>query len=516
MPTDMRSLVPAETLVYLETNDLAAALQPIVDSKPFTEIAMSKPDFSALKGVQVAVAVTGFETTEIALTDEHSVGKVQPRFVAIADTHAWNFQAVGFAEQKLGSFVAEIYNSEPTLEKIDKNGGKYFIWTAADGRKAYALVIGSLIYFSNDETAIDKCLAVKNGEADSILKTGKIQPSAPDLLASGYVSTDGVAQIANIAGMKFASEIVEDPDAQSAIAAIVPQLIRGTITEVSWNATQTSDGIEDKWEVTMPSDAAGIFVETFAAQDESPIVTSQRNEFIAQLPENVVAVTHYNLKNPQLAWRSFMLTEAKNLDPISAKIFLEFSSLFFEPYGIRDPELFLSSFGDPRFASRSIVTAKLDDQSEGSVAVLATGDDQSQTKALSHDLKPPRQVVEGGENTWADDEEDLQIVFGVQITKIGQKKDLERIRGMNNGELSEIKGDLLRRVATSKAPITSAGRESSLALALVAILASEGHGDVHPVSTYLTETRFTTTGMERRTVSDFGFIGWMIAQMAQD
>ena len=75
----MRSLVPAETLVYLETNDLAAALQPIVDAKPFMEVAKSKPDFSALKGVQLAVAVTGFETSEEKLTDEHSVGRVQPR-----------------------------------------------------------------------------------------------------------------------------------------------------------------------------------------------------------------------------------------------------------------------------------------------------------------------------------------------------------------------------------------------------------------------------------------------------
>ena len=37
-PSDLRTLVPAETLVYLETNDLAAALQPIVDSKPFRQL----------------------------------------------------------------------------------------------------------------------------------------------------------------------------------------------------------------------------------------------------------------------------------------------------------------------------------------------------------------------------------------------------------------------------------------------------------------------------------------------
>src|SRR6266513_2094796 len=128
-PTDMRSLVPADSLVYLETNDLAAALQPIVDSKPFNEVAKRKPDFSTLKGVQLAVAVTGFETREEKLTDEHSIGRIQPHFVAVADTHAWNYQAVGFAEQKLGAFVEKIYDSEPMLEKSDKNGGKYFTWT---------------------------------------------------------------------------------------------------------------------------------------------------------------------------------------------------------------------------------------------------------------------------------------------------------------------------------------------------------------------------------------------------
>src|SRR5580765_5235800 len=128
-PTDMRSLVPAETLVYLETNDLAAALQPIVDSKPFNEVAKSKPDLSALKGVQLAVAVTGFETSEEKLTDENSVGRIQPHFVAVADTHAWHYQAVGFAEQKLGALVAKIYDSEPTLDKPEKNGGRYLTWT---------------------------------------------------------------------------------------------------------------------------------------------------------------------------------------------------------------------------------------------------------------------------------------------------------------------------------------------------------------------------------------------------
>ena len=142
----MRSLAPADALVYLETNDLAVALQPIVDNKAFEQVAKSKPDFSPLKGVQLAIVLTGFQTSEEKLSDERSIGRIQPHFVAIADTHAWNWQAAGFAEKNLGGFVANIYHNEPTLEKSDKKGGKYFIWTAKDGRKAFALAVDSLPY----------------------------------------------------------------------------------------------------------------------------------------------------------------------------------------------------------------------------------------------------------------------------------------------------------------------------------------------------------------------------------
>ena len=251
----MRSLAPAESLVYLETNDLAAALQPIVDSKPFGEVAKYKPDFSALKGVQLAVAVTGFETSEEKVTDESSIARIQPRFVAIADTHAWSYQAVAFAEQKLGGFVANIYDSEPTLEKSEKHGGKYFVWTAQDGRKAYGLVIDSVIYFANDESSIEKCLAVRRGEADGIITTAKIPPADPTTLARGYVSTDGVAQIASLISLKFANESNKDSELQTAIVDFLPQLIRNSVKEMSWTATKAPNGIEDKFVVERPSSA---------------------------------------------------------------------------------------------------------------------------------------------------------------------------------------------------------------------------------------------------------------------
>lgn len=248
----MRTLAPADSLIYLETNDLAAAVQPIIDSKPFTEVAISKPDFSALKGVQLAIAVTGFELSEEKLNDEQSIGRIQPRFVAIADTHAWNWEAVAFAEQRLGGFVAKIYGAEPTLEQSAKHGGKYFTWTLGE-RKAHALVIESLIWFGNDETAIEKSLAVRRGDGESITKKLGDGSAAHDVIVSGHVLPEGVTSIASLISLKAASQTNVDPNRAPNIADALAILIRDSVVEISWNARRTSSGIEDIFVATLPS-----------------------------------------------------------------------------------------------------------------------------------------------------------------------------------------------------------------------------------------------------------------------
>jgi hypothetical protein len=166
-------MIPSDSLVYLEAGDLAKVLEVMAASRAFQQIAKSKPDFSALQDIQLAIAVTGFETSEKQLSDENSILHFKPHFVAIAATHAWNWQARDFTENKLGEFINDVYGGDVVLETHDKNNGRYYTWTAKDGRKAFALVQNSLIFFGNDESAIEKCLAVERGEADSIAKTRK-------------------------------------------------------------------------------------------------------------------------------------------------------------------------------------------------------------------------------------------------------------------------------------------------------------------------------------------------------
>lgn len=504
-PTDLRTLVPADSLIYLETNDLGAALQPIIDSKPFNEVAKSKPDLSALKGVQIAVAITGFETSEEKLTDEHSVGKIQPHFVAVAETHAWQFQTERFAEAKLGSFVANIYDSEPTLEKHEKGGGHYLTWTAKDGRKAFALVAGSLIYFSNDESAIEKCLAVKRGEADSIAKTAKVAFADPANLASGYISTDGVAQIANIAALKFASDASDESEVQSAIAGIIPQLIRGTVTDATWTQTKTDAGIEDKWQINMTGDVASVFSETLA-----PILDGQLNG-IVHTPAKVPSATLYNFREPNVAWRSAVLIAGKNLDPLARQVVGHCLPTLFEPYGIRNPEAFLKS------VRPKILVVNFAPEGDEPTIVASSNDLTATQKSLTPLSTHFAEPNEHGVLTWFDEREGITAKFLGNEVVAGSDEGVGTAFNMEQSTAGYDPSDSsLKRLAGSDASIATLSHDVHAPIAIGEMFSQNATDSLKVSSMSFTETRFNRFGMERKTTSDFGFIGWIIAQLNED
>ena len=286
-PTDVRTVIPSDALVYLETQDLGRALHAVTDNDAFRAASKSQPDFSALNGVKVGVAVTGFESKDVQSAEGTSELSIQPRFVAVAETNAWNYQAIKFAENSLGEFVNDIYGGGVELERFPRFEGDYFIWTAQDGRKAYGLVIGSLVLFGNDESAIEKCVAVRKGEGEAIAKTERV-PSG-DYLAAGYVGPDGVAQIANIASIQLAVGAGEEEEVRGFIARVLPEIVRNSVKEATWTARKTEQGIEDAYTFTTDPEIAKVLEETIKPGSGEGILG------LEHVPGDVTSATVYNL-----------------------------------------------------------------------------------------------------------------------------------------------------------------------------------------------------------------------------
>ncbi len=503
-PNDLRNYAPVDSLVYLETNDLQKTLDSMTDSETFHRLTNSKKDFSALKGVQLAVAVTGFETNEKQVTDSQSVLNFKPKFVAVADTHAWEFQTVSLTENQIGNFVGETYGGNVALEKSEKNGGKYFTWTAADGRKVFAFVSGSLIFFGNDENSIEKSLAAKSGEAENISKSGELETvyeQAKNKLAFGFISGEGIRQIADFAGVSAAIETSEDELPRNFIAKILPEILSKSVKRIVWTAEKSEQGITDNFRFDTAKEISAVLKETIVSTDKKEI------SLAAFLPNEIQSATKYNLENPQIAWRSVLLSAGKQTDEQSAKILIAFSNSFFAPFGIANGEMFLS------LVETEILTARFDAEGERQVAIVNIKNAETLKKSLSSEFKKAENQNDAQLFTIADD--DLTAAFVGHILIVGDSESVIKcLRAKQTGEnFSESK--YFQIFSDSRAATITFGKTDDSAHKIAKLLGNIKNENLRTNSFYLTETKFSANAFERKTTSDFGFVGTILEQFAE-
>ena len=503
-PTDPRSVIPGDSLVYIESADLGKTLEAVTGNPKFQQLAKTKPNLSALNGVKVGIAVVGLEASEEPVTEENSIIDLQPHFVAVAETNAWGWQTKSFVEDRLGEFVNEAYGGAIELEITTRNDGEFYVWTSPAGQKAYALQQGSVVFFGNDESAIERCQAVRRGEAASIAASGKIPEG--DRLAFGFVSEDGVGQIANLIGIQLAKGSGEDADVQSFVASVLPQILRNSTKELTWTATKAESGIEDKVTIALDNESATVFNETLVPAPAS------ENGIASFVPDSAATATRYLLRDPQISWRSVVLTAGKKTDETSGMLLLAFSSSLFEPYGIEDPEPFLSSVGSP------ILTVKLVSDAEDAVAIAPVKDPAriktAMAKEINFSLPPESQF--GGE-IWKSEDGEVAVAFlNNFVVSGGAETVIKCLEARSARAASPNETEFSRHLASSNAVAITVSNDADALRKLVGMFSAVSEESGPIALTSITETRFNRNGIERRTVSDFGWIGSIIKQLGQD
>jgi hypothetical protein len=495
----MRSLVPNSTIVYLETNDLSKTLESLTANRTFQSLAEIQPDFSALENVQLAVAITGFETSE-----ENTTLNFKPQFVAVIETHAWSWQTVSFAENQIDNFVKKYYGEDAKRETTEKENGKYFVWTANDKRRAFAFVRESLIYFGNDASAIENCLAIKKGEAQSLLTNESLTRAySPNNLVFGFVSPEGASQIANLAGVSIAVQSTEESNERSFIARVLPQILQNTTREIVWTANKTERGIKDNFVVSLTAETASVTNKTLAAKSDAA------NDSLVFLPADFFSATRYNLENPLAAWRSALLLTARNTDQISGKLLIEFSDALLEPYGVSNAETFLSS------VDGEILTVMFDENGEESATIVTIKDAEklknSITKEINFRSVPIKQEAA---EIWLSEDKQMAAAFVENKLVVGEYESVLKCLRARQIGLDNAKNSMYQNFAASKSVAVTFARDKTSAEKIVGVLGKRKDESKKIATFYLTETRFTERGIERVTVSDFGLIGTVVNQFS--
>ena len=500
-PTDPRTVIPGDALVYLESKDLREALRPITESPKFEAAAKSKPNLDALKGVRVSIAVTGFETSQEAVTEENAVLNFQPRFVAVAETNAWGWQATSFIENQLGEFVNDVYDGEVEMQSTPRDDGRFYVWTAQDGRKAFALQQGSLVFFGNDESAIERCQAVKRGEAESIAKNSKITDDE-GRMAFGYISSEGIGQIANIAGVSLAMGASEEDEVKSFVAGVLPEILRNSVKELTWTMAMSKDGIEDKVVISLDDESSRVFSETIAPV---PAGTTQLTDLV---PASAMSATRYIIKDPQIAWRSLVLTAKKKTDDASGALIAAFSGSLFEPYGIEDPEMFLSAVGP------QLITVRIDANGEDAAVIASIKDRAKIRSSLAKEInfsKAPEKI--SGADVWKSEDGGTAAAFSDDRLIVG---DADTVLKCLEAKQAGATSSLGQAFAGADAVATTVGMESDPSAKIIELFSERKNENEAFVSQYRIETRFNKNGVERRTISDFGLLGSILAHLHSD
>lgn len=540
---DMAAYVPADSLVYLEANSLPeivsgmsqtdawkALAPPAGISSYIGEVAwlsrlpaltgIGSAETVVLARAQVAIAVLSLEAADAGETL-----KIKPRYGVIAETHTSEWRTRSAVEKRIGAFARRAYRS-PAVERKTIDDIEFVTWKAPEGeRQIVAAVTGSLAVIGTDENSVRAILAVKRGERPSLLGNPALEEmrsrvDARNARAFGYVSPQGAAQLLELGVAAYAGQISNNPQIQGAIASRLPQLANKLLGGAGWSARFVNGAVEDRYFLALQNGVAARLKEPLTPAAGSAGIKASR-----LLPQDAYRLTRYNYRNPSEAWRGFNAAISSQLDALGAVSVSILLKAALQPYGIEEPEAFLSAIGT------EIVTVGLDDGASGTVTIVEVKDEKALRDFVNKrlGLKPKIESVGDAELLISRDEERgaASFVSGHLITGSEEnvRRCLEARAGGQTMDASLPFQDSLRRASGSPGVVTFTDDDAS-ARTLITAIASEPAARTRPFNEEETEralnrlpytvseTNLMEGGFERRTISAFGQFGSLISQFS--
>src|SRR5689334_7183769 len=354
--TDMADYAPADSIVYVEFNNLAAvahaiqnseawqAAEPITQSKPATQnrfmTAAARAGIGPLPAVlfaraQIALVVVGLNTSE-----ENDTLKVRPEVAIIAETHTSHWRTKPAAVEAVKHLANFAYGGSMCSER--SADADYIDCSIAGGeRKIVGAVDGTLVVIGNSDNAVRSCLEVHRGVRPSIhtdAEMVKVRSSlaSDKTLGFGYISPANSAKLFSWAAPLLMGQAPGDRQLEQLLAVSAGKVLRG----VAWTANPSPQGIEDRFLFSLEPGVVSRLQPAFE--------TAERDQdFWKLVPEGFQSLTIYRNKAPATAWNSLVSAVSFKLDALPAVLFGSLLRSSLQVYGISDPKEALATLSPP-------------------------------------------------------------------------------------------------------------------------------------------------------------------------
>ena len=176
---------------------------------------------------------------------------------------------------------------------------------------------------------------------------------------------------------------------------------------------------------------------------------------------------------------------------------------------IADAETFLNA------VDSDILTARFDAEGEKSVVVVAVKDAEKIKKSLAEinfKVLPEKHL---NADVWQSEDKRKSAAFIENRLILGDTESvLKCLEAKANGQ-TFTKSASFQKFAESKAVAVTFGKDLDSTEKVVEVLSAAKDENKKFITNFLTETRVNEKGIERRSVSDFGFIGTILGQIEE-
>lgn len=529
---DMAGYAPADSLVYVEFNNLANVAQaiqhsdvwqaaaPVIQNKPTSQsrvgIAAARAGVGPLEAVlfaraQIALVVVGMNTSE-----ENDTLKVRPEVAIIAETHTSRWRTKPAAVEAVKHLANFAYGASMCTER---SGDADYIECTVPGaeRKIVGAVDGTLVVVGNSDNAVRSCLEVRRGVRPSIRtdpEMVKVRSSVTTdkTLGFGYISPTNSAKLFSWVAPLLMGQAPGDVQLEQLLAVSAGKVLRG----VAWTASSSQGGIEDRFLFSLEPGVVSRLQPAFE--------TAERDEnFWRLVPEGFQSLTIYRSKAPAAAWSSLDSAVAFKLDALPAVLFGSLLRSSLSVYGISNPKEVLPALSPP------LLTLKPSEGAEGSILVARVSDEARLRRSLAQEIfkGDGGEILEGLESN-PDPQKEFAAVFADGYVLLGKSENMRAGLVALRKSRADERRDLKQSAQESSAPIvTFSNDEARVNNFIVTLLKLQGRqlsqdefaglqNTVRGSSFSSTETRLNAYGIERTTRSAFGQFGTFVSLLQSD
>src|SRR5215213_2272987 len=529
---DMAHYAPADSLVYVEFNDLASVAQAIQHSdvwqaaEPITHTnssSQSRVTFAAARtGIGPLEAVL-FARTQIALvvigmntSEENDTLKVRPEVAIVAETHTSKWRTKPAAVEAVNHLANFAYGASRCTER--SGDADYIECTVAGAeRKIVGAVDGTLIVIGNSDNAVRSCLEVRRGARPSIrtdpeLMKVRSSVTSNKTLAFGYISPANSAKLFSWAAPLLMGQAPGDQQLEQLLAVSAGKVLRG----VAWTASPSPHGIEDRFLFSLEPGVVSRLQPAFE--------TAERDENLWKLVhEGFQSLTIYRNKAPAAAWNSLDAAVSFKLDAVPAVLFGSLLQSSLSVYGIDNPKEVLPALSPP------LLTLKPSQGAEGSILVARVSDEERLRRSLTQEVfKGDKGEILYGLASNPDPQKEFAAVLADGFVLLGKTENMRAGLVALRQNAAGVKKDLQQSAQQSSAPIvTYANDEARVNNFISTLLMLQGrrlsNDEVAKLQDTLrragfaaTETRLNAFGIERTTRSAFGQFSTFVGLLQPD